>query len=116
MHAKAIVTEAGTNQSEEENAELRFTTAPLKLEINGEEDVFRTGLPYSAEIKFKDIQTPIQNSTIQICYELVDNTVYNWNSLHTSCSNFTIDAENGVPFTIPPLVSNASTVFIRVIL
>lgn len=116
LNAKAIVTEAGTNQSEEAKAEFRFTTTPLKMEINAEEDLFRTGLPYSAEITFENIQTPTQNTTLQICYELIDNTIYNWNSLQSFCSNFTIDDENGIPFTIPPLISNISAISIKVIM
>lgn len=114
LNVKGVVTELGSNQSEQATNQIRVTNRAVSLEIEAEEDTFRTGLPYSATVNFKNIQTDLVNQTVQICYDLIDSREW-WNAHQTLCSNFTVDSVNGVPFTIPPLTSNVTRLYIRVI-
>lgn len=113
MQIEAVVTEVGTNQTEEAKGSIRFTTEPLQLEISADEDVFRTGLPYEAELKIKNFQD-YTNITVPVCYDLIDGRD-GWKTYFTGCFNFTVNSEASIPFTIPPFTQNISWVQLRVI-
>lgn len=113
MNITAVVKEEGSDLSEQTTRYLKVIFPNVSLKIVGKEKYFQTGLPYSAKIKFKNIEKPIVNQICEICCDLIDRKK-SWKSLETACSNFTTDVTGSVPFTIPPLISSISVIDITV--
>lgn len=109
----AYVAEVRTNHTEEAKGIIFLNKQPLQLEISSDEDVFRTGLPFEAEVKIKNVQDSA-NTTVQICYEPVD-TAMDWKVYFSACSNFTINADTSIAFTVPPFTQNISLLQVHVI-
>lgn len=112
LKIRTIVTEAGTNQTEETEGEIRIIMKQeVLIEISGEEDIFRTGLPYEAKVTVKNVEEPLENNTLKICYHVITGEK-RWGFGY--CSNFTADSKQSVSVTVPPLASNVHKIGIRV--
>lgn len=105
----ATVTEDGTDKLESTSKYIHISTAPYAYVWNYRDRYIKPKLPYRGTFLLTDISTPLNNSHVQLCYKVMLATV-------STCSNFTLDSDNRVEFTIPPIknITQDSVVGIQV--
>lgn len=115
MNVKAVVKEDGSDLSEETSETLKVTDTALLIEIVEKENSLRMGLPFNAEVTFKNVQIPIENRSLQICYDIAESYErLSYVPLRTLCSKLTSDTTKSVSFRVPPLISNITGIDINV--
>lgn len=106
LYIVATVTESGTNQVEFTTAKSVFSFDLYEIKFLPGNTYFQPGLPYTGTVKLTNIQKEtMENEVVEICYTIA--VKRSWNIQHLRpCSNFTISADNIIPFTILPFKNN----------
>lgn len=98
---KANVTETGTGQNETADGSISVSTEQFQIEVERDQDFFHSEIPYHGLVRFKNVKDRIGNETLRICYSA--ETKDGWHFSFKTCSEFPIDFDKEIPFTIPPL-------------
>ncbi|KRT84546.1 hypothetical protein AMK59_737, partial [Oryctes borbonicus] len=93
----ADVTEDGTEQVESTNMTAYDHNQPYTQNLKYKGQYIKPKLPHRGEFVLSDIQIPLSNSKVEICYRISQGNARN------TCSNFTLEPNNILEFIIPPI-------------
>lgn len=109
LELKASITEEGTEEVQSTDKYVYINTNPYLYNLDYKRRHIKSKLPYTGKFQLTDVNIPLVDAVVQLCYSLDSNT-------EKTCSNFTLDSNNKITFTIPPLMnlSDSNTVQIEV--
>nr|CAH7731884.1 unnamed protein product [Callosobruchus chinensis] len=104
LQITATVTEKGTNRIDITTGRILVYLKPYLMKFTTT-PIFQPGLPYKGKLKLFNVNVDVKYEIIEICYNLAIKR--SWNYLNNEqCSNFTVNEDNTVDFTILPLKNN----------
>lgn len=116
LYIVATVTESGTNQVEFTTAKSSFSFDLYDIKFLPGNLYFQPGLPYTGTVKLTNVQAHLENEVIEICYTIA--VKRSWNVQHIQpCSNYTVGADNTIPFTVLPFKNNVIqfSLYVRIV-
>lgn len=105
----ASVTEDGTEQVESTSKYVYINRRSYSYRWNYKNTHMKPKLPYKGEFSLDNVQESSSSPTVEMCYKVTADK-------SKACSNMTLDSNNHLDFTIPPLtnVSDDSKIEIAV--
>lgn len=112
VYITATVTEKGTNRMDITTGKSLVILKPYTMKFIGNQ-IFRPGFPYKGLIKLKNVQINLTHELIEICYNVA--VKRSWNYLNNEqCSNFTVNQDDTVNFSILPMKNNIIHIHLNV--
>ncbi|GJQ65982.1 hypothetical protein Trydic_g4075 [Trypoxylus dichotomus] len=93
IEISATVTEDGTGQAESADMNARINNKPYSPLLKSKSQYIKPSLPLQGEFILNDVNIPLSQSKIEVCYKAVRDV----------CENFTLDSNNKLEFVIPPV-------------
>lgn len=113
LYITSTITEAGTNRIDITNGRVYIYFKPYAIKFVSS-SVFQPGLPYKGKVKLINVKKIVSNDSLEICYNLA--LKKSWNYLNMEhCSNFTVDNDNSVEFSVLPLKNTIIHIVLKVI-
>lgn len=112
IYITATVTEKGTNRMDITSGKGLVILKPYTMKFISNQ-IFRPSFSYRGLIKLNNVQVNLTDELIEICYNVA--VKKSWNYLNTEqCSNFSVNEDNTVKFSILPMKSNIIHIHLNV--